>query len=93
MSTLPNMYWSFLDIYLFFHMFFSFFDAAQIRYIFRLLLSNDFEQFGSLHMCAPRKVYRPQLRTVPPGSEPTTLPKNDIHVLWVLMGFSAANKL
>ena len=43
MST--STYWSILVIYFFI----CFFYAARIGYTFRLSLSHEFEQFGSLH--------------------------------------------
>ena len=63
-------YWSF---YLF--LFFYFFLCGASRLYVRLSLSHEFEQFGSLHMCAPES-YRTQRDSnpVPPGSESTTLP-------------------
>ena len=53
-----------------------FLDAARIGYTFWLSLSHEFEQFGSLHMCA--HIYRLQRDSNPVslGSASTTLPMN-----------------
>ena len=62
----------FIDVYilviLFLHFFLRFFLCGANQLYVQLSLSHDFEQFGSLHTCAPRKdTGRSGIRTLYPG--------------------------
>ena len=58
-----HVYFDILVI-LFLYFFCTFFLCGANRLYVRLSLSQDFEQFGSLYMCAPRKdVGRSGIRT------------------------------
>ena len=79
MSILKH--WSFLFIY----SFICFLGGAQIGFTFPLSISHEFEQFGSLHMCAPRKyICCSRTQTWYPRAESTTLPMSYPGAMYML---------